>query len=504
MGSVLSTRKLLVPFKATLNLCHGVKNAVLKTFGSPKSLPREHQFLEDYRKHDAEDNTNTTPPVDECIDLRCMWGVEFYTPSYFDSLVNSFRKLGWDKSDDFRPSQNPINWLYSQRRYHYGGSSLNLGILMPHSTNQFIAGQRREAPIPTGVNFASAGIYSISSSLICIVVNFELKEELSTSFDKALRKDRQTFEEPTSRGYRIHRPRNQKVDHITRIRAEMSKLVSTWFSQNLPGLFSSGLLEGALPTFEFTTLRKAEPFATQRQNENTIPEYIRTLRLDSDFSAWQSTKIPGLKFQPPTHSESKLRYHSVLAIREDDLDSAMTDAPQGKDRTYQIFHLDLMFSGLISVWAILPLLEGYTYRINKVRDSSIFRTGIRQNPVKVLEELGSNISYSVDIAAAATELITCVRQRFTLTQRVEAFKPCRGDFYERGYTLSKFLNDTIGEQSAWVKSTDESLRDHLTQCGSLLGAAEDVRLQRKVNHLTWIIICLSVVSVSLAIAAIVT
>ena len=50
---------------------------------------------------------------------------------------------------------------------------------------------------------------------------------------------------------------------------------------------------------------------------------------------------------------------------------------------------------------------------------------------------------------------------------------------------TKGLCSAIEERATWLQKTDQSLRDHLTQYGSLLGAKENVRLQRTIRFLTW-------------------
>ena len=50
-------------------------------------------MLEMYRESDPVENLETSLPEDERIDMRCLWAVEFYTPSHVDKLLDSLRKL---------------------------------------------------------------------------------------------------------------------------------------------------------------------------------------------------------------------------------------------------------------------------------------------------------------------------------------------------------------------------------------------------------------------------
>ena len=104
------------------------------------------------------------------------------------------------------------------------------------------------------------------------------------------------------------------------------------------------------------------------------------------MGAWESNDIPGLKFKDLRRTTEEVKYHSVLVIQEDVLNSALAAQLQSEDKIGQIYHLDLMFSGLISAWAVLALLEGYTYHVNKIRDSRIFKTGVSQDTVRILNE----------------------------------------------------------------------------------------------------------------------
>ena len=48
------------------------------------------------RVTDDEDNRDSTPPDDECIDLKCLWAVEFFTPAHLDSLAEKLLKFNRD------------------------------------------------------------------------------------------------------------------------------------------------------------------------------------------------------------------------------------------------------------------------------------------------------------------------------------------------------------------------------------------------------------------------
>ena len=160
------------------------------------------------RERDPEENVETLPPDGEHIDLCCTWGIEFYTPTHFADLKNGFRKLGW-RSDDYPdPHRHPESWLYGLRRHQYGGAWMNLGYLVPKDSGSLLLGADKHiAPLPECAAYASAGIYSISPSLVSVVVCFVFDDTMSRAFDDALRLDRKTYTTPVSRGRQVHGPR---------------------------------------------------------------------------------------------------------------------------------------------------------------------------------------------------------------------------------------------------------------------------------------------------------
>ena len=472
----------------TNNLLQRIQAVVCKR-SRPVRDPDVEEALASFRAKDHQNNVETSPPTDENIALRCVWGVEFYTPSHIEGLIDSFRRLNWEPGDYPDPSRNPEVWLRGLRGSQYGGAWLSLGSLVPEGSKIPFLVDKHTVPLPEGVEYALASISSVSPSLVSIVVCFVLKDDTSSLFEDALLKDRETyptsFITPFTRGRRFHEPWSQKRDHIDRIRAEMSKKVGGWFSENLPGLFSTGLLDGKMPTCEFVTLREAEPFSSLATGSARFYEYLNLLGMGRDFDVWKSIKTAELKFRMPSSSERDLLYHSMLAAGGRQSKGEASDLYDKTSGEPRLASLDLAMSDLLRLWAILPLLEGYRQHLERVRKSFIPSRERRRDSADVLELLGSNVAYSVDIAAVASELDMLLTKGFLLLGNVKAFEPCDTNVYQAGLSLEKHLKRNIKEQVKWLQKTDESVRGHLSQYGSLLAATESVRLQSTISRLTW-------------------
>ncbi len=451
-------------------------------------------ILRHRKERDPKENQDSTPPDHEFIDLICLWAVELYTPAHTDDLVDNLRKLGWGEGDSGGDSSNPIAWVEGLRRHHHGVGWMNLGMLTPRESEPVIGGLSRSVHLPSNVKYALAGIYSLTPSLIGVVVCFVFEEPSSGLFDKTLRADRSTYETRTGTGWRFHGPANQKEDDVAQIRTDLSQLAANWFSKNLPGLFSSGLLNGEMPTCELIETRVAEPLPSHTSGARHPFEYSRLLGIGGALDIWQHKDDSGLKLKLPGDRERGPRYHAILAIRESNADGCQANDVANQTTRDKLHELDLVIPNCLSVWAILPMLEGYTKHVRQIRDSTTLRPKKRKDAVRILETLRNHVSYSVDIAAVAAELATS-------RDAPSHFNFLAGQFEARpegsspGKSLGWYLTRGIQDRANWLLRTDRALRDQLTQYGSLLGTAENVRLQKTIGYLTWVLVVFGVATI---------
>ena len=457
-----------------------------------KGFPLKDRLTE-YRESDPQQNFDTTPPHDEFIDLVCLWAVEFYTPAHTDSLIDNFISLGWNRDESPGELRNPIAWLEGLRRRHLGGAWLNLGLLGPNNSKEFWRRPDHNVPLPPNVQYATAGLYSLTPSLVCIVVCFVFDDRSAGMLDKALRTDHSTYSTPTRRGWQFHRPLNQKSDNIKKCREELSKLAYDWFAVHLPGLFSSGFLGRQLPTCELVTTRLYEPFESSPSIKDPVDGYRMILGIDHDLDAWKYRGTPTLRLKLLKGWEQGPRYHMILAMRESLSEQCRTNESTTQSVRDQLHELDQIVPNWLNAWAILPLLEGYTRHIREIRDSASLRPKGRQNSLKVLEVLAKHVSFSIDIAAVVAELTPESKTPIYLFRLDGQFEPCH-ERLDGELSLAASLHRVIRDRANWLQRTDNSLRDQLTQYGSIIGSAENVRLQRKIGLLTWVLVAFGLVT----------
>ena len=433
-----------------------------------------------FGQRELEENLETTPPSDERIELHCIWAVEFYTPSYADKLLTSLSALGWDR-EQFPGRDTPESWVKKSRQNPRGGAWINLGIIRTPEDPRPWPLRDRTAQLPEHVHYARGGLYSVTPSLTCAVICFVFEESYQGRLEEALRTERKTFTRPTARGHQILNPSVQKQEEVRSIRRECAAGALTWFRRNLPGIFSEGLLDNEIPTYELVMLRKQEPFPEQDDEEPT-PEYLRILGLDFSISTWTNPAKPQLKFALDLMRQNS-EHHSVFTLKVPDPSDHTVFHPYGSIDSF----VDVTYQNTIGILATRTLVEGYSRRLNRLRDKiteEISRTS-HHKAQRTLQGILSDMAYDIDISAITSELIEHSREPSLLYRDIEPLKPSHS--WQGDETLAKDFLTWINDEASRLQHTDRALRDHLTQFGSLLGATENIRTQKNIFRLTIVV-----------------
>ena len=223
------------------------------------------------------------------------------------------------------------------------------------------------------------------------------------------------------------------------------------------------------------------------------------LGLDFSWDVWTSTDIPGLKFSLQDWVDRSPQYHSILTMKESSLSNDYLKNKwnwAGRDARIHFIDDFLRERWLLHISALLQMLEGYGNHLRAIRDSAVLRPGSRQNSVIVLNRLASNVSFSIDIDAVTSELQSLADPDSRVRLSIPVFEPVESQWYPEGYTLADSLCTAIVQRASWTHKTDHSLRDHGTQYGALLGAMENVRLQRQIQRFTIALTVLTIVLLS--------
>ena len=448
-------------------------------------LDREDEVPEEVlafaRQSESEGNAASTPHEDERIRVRCLWAVEYYSASYIGGLLENLRKLGWLGERGMFEAPDLVGWLAQSRR-DGGGGWRTVGYLVSQGTAMDLPGETRTARLPAGVEYVHLELGVVTPSLVAVAVCFTFNEVRSGVLEDALRTDRQTCTQKTRRGWEHYRPESQKFNHIHRIRGDLVRLATDWFSENLPGVFSSGQLDSDVPTCEFLTFRKADPIPASDEGDDVARRCLMMLGVYWDSDTWVMANSTGVKFRLPHRVFLGPPNHCVLTANEAGIDNG----------NFHHFGDQHTMQTVLSGWGILALLGSYENQMRRVRDSVSFASKQDKDIADALDEMVA--PDSIDMMAVITELASAQRRGLRLfgpMTRVEPRHPER----TRVESLNELFRDAISNSATGLKEIERATSDRLTQFGSLVGARENIRLQRKITTLTWVLVVIGVASV---------
>ena len=427
--------------------------------------------------------------------MHCAWAVEFYTPAHTDELIENLSSFNRSSSRSEYDAEPLDSWIKRFHKVAHGGGWVNLGTWEPKGLPRKFIGPSRLVDMPPTVAYALAKAHRISPAITCIAICFVFEEDFSTSFDTALRKSRDTYTRPVAAGFSTHTPREQKTEAIELIRAQISDDFTFWFREHIPGIFSSDPIDGRVPICEFLTLQKATPFADRESRSAAGLEYLRILGLDANWEAWRHSSVPELHFSiQRQYLAAPLRY-STLTANEPRFSRLVGDYGGHKGQLAQILYLDENMHDLFCMWAGSSLFDVFTETLNRVRNSDDFRFGQSGNSVANLQRLQDHIFSLPDIEAVSTEFANDIGASGWYSRSTRMFVPCEPELYTPDDTLSTVFQRRISKRSDWLQRTERAVRDQLAQTGAIINAYENVRLQKNVNKLTWLVVVLTVCSV---------
>ncbi|WP_156762641.1 hypothetical protein [Woeseia oceani] len=450
----------------------------------------DYQHLEIHRSHDAEENARSQPHQDESIRLRSLWAIEYYFPSHDDGLFAGFARLGWDKEETGALGRNPADWLRKRKETISGGGWSNLGYIARPGPKRFV-GPHRTAALPDDVDYAECRIYALTSAVSCIVMMFVVKEEVGGRYEHILRQTYQTEIRPRGRGYEIIGPELQKERAISNARSALRSELRNWFQRNLPGYFSSEESGTEMPVCEFLTLMKAQPFSPRDDDMAQSEPALHVLGIDHDFDAWAYGEVPGLRFSWPIRPAGPKGLYAVIAARRDNFPEDKLEMYGGRDSALPVF-LDHRINGLLSRWSLLGVLAGLERKFALRHITSELKASLPRNALKRLNRLGDLFSTATETGLLAAEIERFSDQKISFSHGVAAFSPCRPEYYRtENPSLAGIFRENINRRSKTLVQRASSSQELMMQQTTAVGTRENVRLQRRIMLLTWIIVVLT-------------
>lgn len=448
-------------------------------------MPVDPEF---WRNRDTGTNRYSSPPVGEDITLHSVWGVEFYTSAHMAQLNEALARIRATQFGGITPSADLLEWFNELPRFQFRGEWLNFGVLVPDETSEIRGIERFVVNLPQGFDYALMSINEISPSLAAVSVCFVCSDETARAVQHALKQDRTTCSRRAGQDITIVEPPEQKADAVREFRACMAESVASWYSEELPGLYSSGLLGGDFPICEFTTTEAAWPFATREEN-GWHDLYLNLADLDHDTETWASTDTPGLRFR----SRANAPRHAILASRNAELSAAM-NMPGRVDKVSRVNFVNASIKDLVLVWSLVMLLEGHTAAVREFRSQRLSGIERGNRLIDSLADLEDVVLRGTAISELVTDISDLMRHKRAVNRGVPRFTPLDKSGPNRFRTLEAHFRRTIRTQAKSLQRLEADTRAHATQLGGLVSARENLRLQRRIGWLAAATALLAVVN----------
>lgn len=465
---------------------------------SGRRLPRAYEYGIAGREsdNDDQDNARSCPPPDHRLTTPGLWAFELYTPARVEALRQGLIRA---RHPDFivtSPERDPATWLANSRRRGSGGW-LNLGQIHPPGTPSIYSLSGVTAPLPPGAKEAWGALLSISPSLSCMAVRFELGEDSTGALEAALRETYTTQVTRHRSGRSISHPGMLKRERVEDIRGAWRTAIGEWFRASFPGVFTADGEFEHLPICEVAYVSGTTPFAEDVEVRSPLTE---STKLDFAPFTFDLSLHRGVTFSFDRDFDNNA--HAFLSLSETGLAEVTAAALRYSGPNGQLRYLEDLLQSVFTRWSLLSLLDVLETRLHRIRDSES-ELLLAKRPKKLLKGLQRIAGDSADVAILSRELADFAASP-TFAYRLAQFelRPLgKGDMAGEPPRLARFLADEIKQRAATLRTTDEVIRQLLSQQASFVGASETLRLAHVVGWFTLVSTVAALVSTTAAILA---
>ncbi|WP_341702057.1 hypothetical protein [Ferrovibrio sp.] len=449
------------------------------------------EFYKDGRDSDDEENRKSTPPDDVKVETLSIWAVELFASSQLDALLNAIERQGWAKVRRNFRDETPAEWLRKRRYSFGGGSSMPLGSIVPVGHRGFPGFYAIEGVIPAFARIVSVEVYCATSSLTCVAVRFDLKDEEIGRHEAVSRTTFQTSIKPRKNGSMVvFDPWDHKANEIRTNRDRWRSEAITWMRQHYPGIFANSDEGLFLPTFELLTLSNAVPFDRSKGRG-----YLDLFGLEVPGASFWVTPDDDLYLAGLVRHSGEDEHHSLIVVQKEKFDSGNAMKPWGgSSRSGYISRVSsqLRYSWVLPALSVGPLLRLYGKRLAIVRDQLSYRS-TKSSLAKQMHQLAALVADNFDMVTICEELSSKHRPRFWWKSMfIYADKK---DNEWKGKELSVALEENAKWRVGVILKTEAMIRDLLLQYGNLTSARRNALMQRSVYLLTIVLVFLSLLMI---------
>ena len=453
--------------------------------------PAEHVApYEPSKEIEARQNIESTPPANEALEWHVLYLGELFLPSHAPALLRGIDALGWREDDGDKRAV--YEWVRRSREQGSFQGYCPVGYLVRERQGPGV----QETELPEGVQHAHPIFWAITPGVTALTIQFVLDEQHGRILDEALREEHVTTTTPIPRGWRIHGPDSQKRAQLLAEAEAFRGRCEAWLTERLPGVFAAGALDGRYPALDVISTRTFAPFGPDSRGDGLF-DWKGVANLDSGFDTYASENVPGLLLSFPWRPDQP---HHVLTAggKESQLLSPENLGPgHGKaDRSALSSWLHFQVDDLVLAWTAQQALSAFHAALAERRDFALrlaeepgeLLTSLSQVRTALLPQWRDAQVLSTDFASLAED-VHAIPFRGLDWRRTPALD---GDDVELGTALRK----RCGYFARLLGETETRLRESVAADAQLATAAANLRLQRRVERLTWVSVAIALVALA--------
>lgn len=466
----------------------------------PNLIPSQYGSDRDYeRERDQKDNIHSRVPEQQQLRVHIVWGVELYGPSEIENLYAGLRNLGWGSiawSD-----QKVVDWIQQQRSYGFGGW-FNVGRVLRRKERGKSTFTQNFAPLPDQVESLIVRAIQISPSLTAMHIGFRLTESAARCYEEALNRNRVTYRKRSRRpgSISIVDVEPQKRQAVENVRADLRRLVGSWFDLHLPGFFASLERPRAFPTAELLMVENGpvlqEPADEPRSGHLS---WRWLLGNTSPREVWTCTDSAGLQLSMDRRSNEKEGRHIVVALDAATFPLEKHGASRKRTPHYYTYTCDELLEGMLAHAATIEYLREQKRDLSITRENLKRARSSRRGVTRTLREIGLFFDRTLGSPATARELARESKQAGGYRHDCPAFTAPGWMKDDKPRDLSEEIRSTVHALATRLIEEEASIREHFQQLSTILSVQESIKAQRRMEWLTIAVLIVAFASLIVAV-----
>jgi hypothetical protein len=203
----------------------------------------------------------------------------------------------------------------------------------------------------------------------------------------------------------------------------------------------------------------------------------------------------------PTFSEDGEEFHLLLAAKDADIPNEATLGYGVGKRDRYVNYLQTRVNSLLARWAVSAMVVGYERVVNGSRDAIPRDSASISQTLRSLDFLRKIINGSVDLVAVCSDLVDFTQHPSLFTRDIGQFRPANPTWVSGDTTLGASLRRRIAERATRLSQTDDRIRQLLAQYGTVQSTIVNLRLQRHIKVLTWLMLLLALATLALGVVS---